>query len=379
MSKWETVRLGDVATYINGFAFKPSDWSDSGLPIIRIQNLTGNDYETNYYDKDYSEKFLVKNGDVLISWSASLGVYEWKGENALLNQHIFKVVFDKLDVDKKYFINAVSYLLDEMSRNVHGSTMKHITKPAFDKTPFPLPPLEIQREIAYNLDKAAEAVGLCRKILEKLDFLVKAKFTEMFGDPETGEIRYPQKDLASLSTKISDGVHAKPNYTPTGKPFLSVVNINKGEVDFTNCKFVSEEAYRQMIKSTHPEKGDVLYTKVGNTYGISAHVDTDEDFCLYVSVCLIKPKHDLINSKFLAIQMGMPFIKHQADKRIKGIGVPDLHLNQISQFQILYPPRELQDKFVDYVYKIDLAKSAVKKSLEKAETLRAALMQKYFG
>lgn len=378
MSKWETVRLGDVATYINGYAFKPSDWSDTGLPIIRIQNLTGNDYETNYYSGEYNKKYEIKNGDVLISWSASLGVYEWKSDTALLNQHIFKVQFDKLAVDKSYFIHTVSYLLNDMLKETHGSTMKHITKPRFDNILFPYPPLEIQHKIAKNLDKITCFIDLCNAILEKLDLLVKARFVEMFGDIEAKTCIFPTRKLKDLSEKISDGVHAKPEYTQTGRPFLSVVNINKKKVDFTDCKFVSEEAYQKMIKSTYPQKGDVLYTKVGATYGIPAYIDTDKEFCLYVSVCLIKPKHDVINSKFLAIQMGMPFVKHQADKRIKGIGVPDLHLNQISEFDIICPPRKMQDSFVSFVEQIDKTKSSVKKLLEKAETLKKALMQEYF-
>ena len=178
----------------------------------------------------------------------------------------------------------------------------------------------------------------------------------MFGDPENGKSKYSMKRLEDLSVKISDGVHAKPDYTNAGRPFLSVVNINQKKVDFTKCKYVSEEAYQKMIKSTNPERGDVLYTKVGATYGIPAYVDTDTKFCLYVSVCLIKPNHELINSKFLAIQMSMPFIKHQADRRIKGIGVPDLHLNQIREFQIVCPPRAMQNNFAAFVEQVDKSK-----------------------
>ena len=85
-------KLGDVATYINGYAFKPSDWSNEGLEIIRIQNLTGTAYEINCYNGEYNSKYEVNDGDVLISWSASLGVYVWNKGKALLNQHIFKVV-----------------------------------------------------------------------------------------------------------------------------------------------------------------------------------------------------------------------------------------------------------------------------------------------
>ena len=379
MSDCKTVRLGDVATYINGYAFKPSDWGTEGLPIIRIQNLTGNDYETNFYNGKIPEKYFVKNGDVLISWSASLGVYEWKKNDALLNQHIFKVVFDKLEVDKKYFMFTVSNLLNAMSKQTHGSTMRHITKPDFDNMPFPLPPIEKQKQIARKLDKCNELILKNNRILEKYDLLIKSRFIEMFGDPVQNPMEWEVKKLGDICTKISDGVHAKPEYTATGKPFISVVNINSGKLLFDDCKYVSEEAYEKMIKSTHPEKGDILYTKVGATYGIPALVDTDRAFCLYVSVALLKPKSEIVNSQFLTTSMAQPYIKNQADKRIKGIGVPDLHLNQIREFEVLVPPLELQNQFNSFVQQIDKSKFAVQKSLEKAETLYKSLMQEYFG
>jgi type I restriction enzyme S subunit len=123
----------------------------------------------------------------------------------------------------------------------------------------------------------------------------------------------------------------------------------------------------------------VLYTKVGATYGIPAYVDTEREFCLYVSVCLIKPAHEKINARFLALQMAMPSVKHQADARIKGIGVPDLHLNQISEFNIVCPPRNLQDEFVHFVAQVDKSKVAVQRALDKAQLLFDSLMQQYFG
>ena len=189
MSKWGAVRLGDVATYINGYAFKPSDWSYKGLPIIRIQNLTGNDYETNFFSGEYDKKYEVNKGDVLISWSASLGVYEWKNDTALLNQHIFKVKFDKLSVDKSYFIHTLTYLLNDMLKETHGSTMKHITKPRFDNTSFPYPPLQTQRKIAENLDKVTHLIDLCNSILDRLDLLVKSR--------QVGEMLFTSEEVAA--------------------------------------------------------------------------------------------------------------------------------------------------------------------------------------
>jgi len=372
-------RLGDIATYINGYAFKPTDWSNKGVPIIRIQDLTGNSYQANRYDGNYDMKYEVNSGDVLISWSASLGVYIWTGEKAVLNQHIFKVQFDKAEVDKSFFVHQVECILNNATGEAHGATMKHLTKPVFDALSFYLPNIEEQKKIANELNMVSNLISLRKQQLSKLDELVKSRFIELFGDPIDNPKAFPVRKLKTLSRKISDGVHAKPQYTETGRPFLSVVNINKGVINFDGCKFVSEEAYQKMIKSTHPERGDVLYTKVGATYGIPAYVDTDTEFCLYVSVCLIKPLHEEINSRFLSLSMGMPYVKRQADSRIKGIGVPDLHLNQISEFDILCPPRDLQEQFIAFVEQTDKSKFEIQKSLEKLEMLKKTLMQKYFG
>ena len=181
----------------------------------------------------------------------------------------------------------------------------------------------------------------------------------MFGDPVTNPKGWDVCTLESLSKKITDGVHKKPVYTDEGIRFVSVTNINKGVVDFSDCKYVSEEAYQQMIKTTFPEKGDVLYTKVGATYGIPAYIDTDIPFGLYVSVCLIKPDHAKIDARFLTESMRLDYVKKQADDRIKGIGVPDLHLQEIKAFKIICPPRPLQEQFVALVEQSDKSKNCV--------------------
>lgn len=87
---------------------------------------------------------------MLISWSASLGVYVWMGEKAVLNQHIFKVRFDKTEVDKDFFVHQVERILNNASVEAHGATMKHLTKPVFDALPFYLPNIEEQRKLRTN-------------------------------------------------------------------------------------------------------------------------------------------------------------------------------------------------------------------------------------
>ena len=197
-------RLGDVATYINGYAFKPSDWSDTGLPIIRIQDLTGNSYQANRYNGEYASKYEVNDGDVLISWSASLGVYIWHGEKALLNQHIFKVVFNKEEVSKNFFVYQVENILAKAASEAHDATMKHLTKPIFDALPFYLPPIDEQRRIAATLDKITELIAKRRQQLDKLDELVKARFRELLSFDNSIQDAEPLESVLKPNTCVQN-------------------------------------------------------------------------------------------------------------------------------------------------------------------------------
>ncbi|MGB8060692.1 MAG: restriction endonuclease subunit S [Candidatus Sulfotelmatobacter sp.] len=145
---WRLIPLEEVGDFINGYAFKPSDWGQEGLPIIRIQNLNDATKPYNYFAGQLDNRFRVRSGDILISWSASLGVFRWRNGDAWLNQHIFKVVpTSKLDLDVDYFHWAVTREIEVIAALAHGSTMQHVTRKFFLQSQIPLPPLEEQRAI----------------------------------------------------------------------------------------------------------------------------------------------------------------------------------------------------------------------------------------
>ncbi len=374
-------RLGD---YIQEYSVKNK--KDEDIPVYSVTNTQG--FCRDYFGKEVASKDkttykIVPKGCFAYNPSRiNVGSVDWQRyEEKVIVSPLYNVfsVSDQLDCQYLYYYLKSNVALQRIRAVATGSVRDNLRFEMLSEFPINLPSLNDQKDIVKKLDGLKNAMKLREEQLAKLDELVKARFVEMFGNQELGEAKYSTKKLGDLSNKISDGVHAKPVYTESGRPFLSVVNINKGIVDFTDCKFVSEDAYQKMIKSTNPEKGDVLYTKVGATYGIPAYVDSETEFCLYVSVCLIKPKHEAINSRFLSIQMGMPSVKHQADARIKGIGVPDLHLNQIREFDIICPPRELQDKFVAYVEQVDKSKVVVQKSIDETQIFFNSLIQEYFG
>ena len=159
---WAILKVGNVAEYINGRAFKPEEWEQTGLPIIRIQNLNDPNAYYNRTKNEYEEKYLIKKGDLLFAWAASLGTYIWKGEDAWLNQHIFKVVPYPF-MDKKYLYYAFHAMITEFYRKSHGSGMIHITRKQFEEITLWLPPLAEQYRIVQYL----------QQVFEKLDGIVE--------------------------------------------------------------------------------------------------------------------------------------------------------------------------------------------------------------
>ena len=99
---WHRVRLGDLGRFVNGRAFKPSDWGQSGLPIVRIQNLTSAEAPFNHYDGEVGDDNLIDTGDIVVSWSASIEARTWDRGPAVLNQHIFKVVARKGVAEQRF-------------------------------------------------------------------------------------------------------------------------------------------------------------------------------------------------------------------------------------------------------------------------------------
>lgn len=161
-------------------AFKPSDWGDTGLPIIRIQNLTGKDKEFNRYNGYVDNKYKIKDGDLLFSWSATLDVFTYRGEDAVLNQHIFKVK-NKNGYDIKFIKYLLKMSIDKMMEDAHGVAMKHVTKGTVENLEVNLPPLEHQLLISSLLSSYDSLIAT---VQSEQDSLIKIKsqlMTDIFS------------------------------------------------------------------------------------------------------------------------------------------------------------------------------------------------------
>ena len=171
-------KLGEIINFINGRAFKPSEWELKGTPIIRIQNLNGSK-EFNFFDGDIESKYIVKDNQLLFSWSGSRGTsfgpHIWSGETGVLNQHIFRVV-PKKKINEKYLYYELKRLTREIEHNAHGSAgLVHITKGDLEQFEIYLPEEREQEKIAkilstidLNIEKTAEAIAKYKQVKKGL-------------------------------------------------------------------------------------------------------------------------------------------------------------------------------------------------------------------
>jgi type I restriction enzyme S subunit len=376
---WEYKKLGEVATFINGFAFKPSQWVESGIPIIRIQNLNNPAAPFNYFDGDVPHKYLVIKGDILISWSASLGAYEWTGENAYLNQHIFKVVFDKADIDKHFLKYAVTSKLSEMDKDAHGATMRHIVKKDFDNTKIPFPPLSEQQHIVEELDLLSSIIEKKKAQLNELDHLAQSLFYEMFGDPIANEKGWEKCKLEDVCD-VRDGTHDSPKYVvESDYVLITSKNIQDGEVSFENVNYITKEDYDKINMRSYVDDGDIIMAMIG-TIGKPIIVKKEgRKFCIK-NVALIKFKNsNCIINTYVKAMLDNPTYMDYVHSLNRGGTQKFVSLKTIRNLSVLLPSMDLQQQFASKIEAIERQKDLIKQSIKEVETLFNSRMDYYFS
>ena len=370
------IKLGELASYINGYAFKPKDRGSEGLPIIRIQDLTGSSNDKGFYKGTYPSKIEINNGDVLISWSASLGVYVWNNGKALLNQHIFKVVFDKGEIDKDYFVYAVQFSLHRMRQLTHGATMKHVVKKDFENVLIPYPSLKDQRKVAHVLDKLKESINKKMDELKKLDELIKARFVEMFGDLENSK-KYDYQKISDLTNVVSGGTPKRDNesYWKNGTiPWIKTTELRNNKIK-TVAEYITEEGLEGSSAKLVPVHSVLIamYGQ-GKTRGMTGYLNIEASTNQACACILPSSK---INSEYLWQYLIMSY--HNLRNMAKGGNQPNLNSKIIKNFKVLVPPLSQQNEFANFVQQVDKSKVAVQKSLDETQKLFDSLMQEYFG
>lgn len=282
---WEVSKLKYLGRYVNGYPFKPDDWGDKGKPIIRIQDLTGSNDSPNYYDGDIDAKYHIKNGDILVSWAATLDAFIWNKGDGLLNQHIFKAIPQEEKITSYFFFWMIKEAMQNMNNdNKHGIFMQHVTLDVFNNFSVPLPPLSEQKWIAtYLFQKISEADIMLDDTLSSITGYKKLKQTVItqavtktiyddFGNPSKF------RKLRSLCDVLSKGTTPKDIETQNDEfyciRYLKSENIVSNQLNLNPTFFITAETNNSLERSKL-NSGDILFVIAGASIGKVAITTTD--------------------------------------------------------------------------------------------------------
>ncbi|MHB1865541.1 MAG: restriction endonuclease subunit S [Candidatus Saccharimonadales bacterium] len=372
---WASVSLGELGAYFNGRAFKPSEWEQHGLPIIRIQNLNDPSAPFNYSRKKFDERVRVKNGDLLIAWSASLGAFIWNGGDAWLNQHIFRVEHNTSVCTKHFLYYSVRHALDDLYLKAHGSGMVHVTKPVFEAQQVPLPPIPEQQRIVAKLEQLLGKVDDCRKRVSRVPAFL-ARFRQSIlvaacsgrltadwriqreGAPATGETDAESDDLppgwrtVCVGDVIEDlkyGTSQRCGYEKRGVPVLRIPNVTNGVIDHGDLKFAELPAKEQ--KQLYLLPGDILIVRSNGSVSLVGKcaliTEKEQGFSYAGYLIRIRPNKSLVSPDFLRLTFSSYDIRLQIELEARSTsGVNNINSEEVRALHLSLPPLKEQEEIV---------------------------------
>ena len=407
---WGCARMKQIGKYVNGYAFKPEDWSCSGKPIIRIQDLTGSNNSPNYYEGDIDEKYLIKDGDILVSWAATLDAFIWNKGEGWLNQHIFKAIPNTI-AQKDFFFWLLKVAMVHMNNdNKHGIVMQHLTTSVFGNFIVPIPHLSEQQKIAEFLDKKCsetdEMIALQEQIIEELKAYKQSVITEAVTKGLNPNV--PMKDsgidwITSIPTlwkiaKIKNVISLLTDYDANGSfaDIASNVKVNVGTpyawmvraTDLANNRFGIVEGNNYCDVSTFyylrksvVHSGDVLIAKRGEIGKVYLVPNIDCPMTLAPNTYLLKLKNELINNRYFYYALTSEIGKMQLVLNNKSTAIGAIYKDDVKGISLPLPPLTEQQTIADYLDKkcgeIDALISIKQQKIENLKEYKKSIIYEY--
>ena len=280
------------------------------------------------------------------------------------------------DYLKYYFkSNAFQYSIASFAQ---GSTRTSIKFGKLKTVSIGLPTMDIQRQIIKILDRVNNVIRLRQEEISRLDNLIKARFVELFGDPVSNPYGYDKvalSELADIKIGPFGSLLHKEDYIEGGHPLLNPSHIIDGKVSHDDKLTISDEKYEE-LSAYQLKTGDVVMGRRGEM-GRCAVVPSEGFLCGTGSI-VIRTKGE-VTADYIQKIISFPSFKKTIEDMAVGQTMPNLNVPIISAFQIIKPPKEVQNEYYKFVKQVDKSKVAAQKALDEAQLLFDSLMQEYFG
>lgn len=379
---WKKVRLDSICTMLSGNAWSASKFKDSGkIPIIRIQNLGNNENEKFiWWDDMYDNRFVIHAGDLLLSLSGSIKIDTWKGEDALLNQRIVKLMPNS-GVNHRWFYWQINNIILDIEKIGKWALVNNVSVTDLKEVQIPLPPLPIQKRIAEILDAADALRHKDKELLRKYDELAQAIFIDMFGDPVKNEKGFAKIKLGECLENIQIGPFGtqlhESDYIKNGIPLINPMHIGDLKIKPNHNYSISEEKYLE-LPQYHLKVDDVILGRRGEM-GRCAIITEEQGKCLCGTGSLfLTVKKELLDPLFLVYVLSRKTTKIALENVSAGTTMANLNKNIISDFEIILPNIAKQKDFVSSIKMSEQSIEFTNKLVNKSNHIFDSLLQQAF-
>lgn len=357
------VKLTEICTPKQWKTIPANELLDEGYPVYGANGIIG------YYDKYNHENPVV----TITCRGATCGTVNITEPKSYITGNAMCLDNVRPDILLEYLYYCLLHY--DFSNVISGSAQPQITRQGLEKVKIAICSIEEQNKRTSSLRKISTVIAARQQQLQKLDELVKARFLEMFGDPNDNPKGYSKKQLKDTCRVITGNTpsRAVSEYYGEHIEWIKTDNIVSGLLNPTIAtESLSEKG---MAVSRTVESGAILMVCIaGSIASIGRVCVTDRKVSFNQQINAIVPSDYNILFLYVMLQISKEYLVEEINMALKGI----LSKSKLEEKTFYVPPIELQEQFAAFVEQTDKMKAAVQKALDKAQLLFDSLMQKYF-
>jgi len=324
-AKFPMIKIGDICSFDYGKPLKKEDRVKGDFPVFGSNGIV-----------DFHNKFLVEAPFVVVGRKGSAGEVHYSEKSGFPIDTTFYIKLKNEDHVKIKYLFLILKSIDLKGVNVQSGVPGLNRNDAY-QIKIPLPTLSVQEEIVAEIDSYQKIIDGARQVVENYKPRIDI-------DPE-----WPMVELRKVCKKITDGSHFSPPTIDLGYPYITVRDLNKGNIDFINCKKISKSDYETLVRSgCKPKENDILFSKDG-TVGKTAFINHEIDFVVLSSLAILTPNLKVIHPKFLYQILSTDWFIAKAIENKTGVAIRRIVLKTLKTIMIPLPDLVTQKILVEKI------------------------------
>ena len=363
------VKLTEICTPKQWKTIPANELLDKGYPVYGANGIIG------YYNEYNHENPVV----AITCRGATCGTINITVPQSYVTGNAMCLDDTRSDILPEYLYYCLLHY--DFNNVISGSAQPQITRQGLEKVEIKYYPIEAQKKIVAILSKTRAVITAHHQQLQKLDELVKARFVEMFGNPEINPNNYPVCQLSDFIVFLTSGSRGWAQYCANDGTewFITIKNVKNCHIETDNMQPINAPNNAE-AKRTRVQEGDLLISitaDLGRTGVVTKEIAEHGAYINQHLTC-IRLKQDVLNSLYVAYFMESPAGKEQFESKNQSAVKAGLNFNSINSLRLMVPPLDDQNAFVDFIKQTDKSKVAIQKALDETQVLFESLMQKYF-